>query len=190
MMRLYAVRIAEGGSATSNLKFQDLLKDIIAFGVKPMSAGSVRIDASGFKPKPGLGHMVDDPKAEKGKSIALSPNHYEWSATFPLRSVAYDSEVDYLVRVRLRADMKAHAPANSEVLWSGIWDSLQKCGLGDLALKAKDVKDGWAWYDVCTLRLNDSAYLWIAPGRFDRGKYAASPSHNGVWVDCIEIVRK
>ena len=135
--------------------------------------------------------FVADAKAEKGKSIELSFKHYEWSANFPMRSVAYDPGVDYLVRVRLRADVRKAAPPAAEVFWAGAYDPVQKRGLGKgLSLKAKDVKDGWAWYDVCTFRPTDDSYVWIGPGRFDKGKCTESPAHRGVWVDAVEIVRK
>ncbi len=181
------IRIAEGRGRTEN--FRARLESVVESGTARAASDSARAYAIAFHP--GHGKLVADAKAEKGKSIELSFKHYEWSAQFPMRSVAYDPGVDYLVRVRLRADVRKDAPPASEVFWAGVYDPVQKRGLGKgLSLKAKDVKDGWAWYDVCTFKPTDDCYVWIGPGRFDKGKNTESPSHRGVWVDAVEIVRK
>lgn len=134
--------------------------------------------------------LVDDVRAEGKKSLKLAYDNYEWAAALSLNLVAYDPDVKYKVRVRLRADLREGALPDAEVFWSGVYDPVRKADVGaSLSVTAKECGDDWKWFDVCTICLNDSAFLWVAPGRFKKGKYGENPAHRGVWVDCVEFRR-
>ena len=105
-----------------------------------------------------------------------------------MNDVAFDDDAEYTVRVRLRADLTKGAP-DGEVFWAGIYDSVEAKYYGrEFSLKASEVKDGYAWYDVTTTRLKETQSLYVAPGRF-KGS-ATNPRHNGIYIDGVEIIRR
>ncbi|MBR4617534.1 MAG: hypothetical protein IKO55_18145, partial [Kiritimatiellae bacterium] len=72
---------------------------------------------------------------------------------------------------------------------AGVYDREFQKSCGMVEVKARQVKDDWAWYEVASLKPEKSQYLWIASGRFDKAKFKTNPAVNAVYVDQIEILR-
>ena len=120
-----------------------------------------------------------------GTAIKLFNTHYEWSVRLDLASVAYDPDVTYKVRVRVRVEKDP--AAKGEAFWAGVYDTPAKKGLGAISVKAEKCGDGYVWYDVCKWKPKDGQYFWLGPGRFKKnGGVSAIKS---VWVDRVEISR-
>lgn len=128
------------------------------------------------------GDLVDDPAASDGKAMKLFNTHYEWCTTFSMSKVAFEPGAKYKVRVRARVEKSG----NGEAFWAGVYDAKARRGRGEIAPRTSDVKDGYAWYDVCTWVPNDDEYFWIGPGRFDL-KNGAKSNIAGLWIDKIEF---
>ena len=179
------IRVAEGNNRVVNFK-RRLKEAQYAKGGNSTATADVGLFV--FQPK--LAERVKDPSAEEGMSIFLPNTHGGWAARFPMRVVAYDDGEEYVVRLRLRTSVANGALPSDEVFHAFCYDALAKRVAGnEFSLKVGDVKDGWAWYDVGKIRLNDNIDLWICPGRFDQKTHRANPAHSGVWVDGAEISR-
>ena len=179
------IRVAEGNNRVVNFKRR--LKEA-QYAKGGNSAATADVGLFVFQPK--LAERVKDPSAEEGMSIFLPNTHGGWAARFPMRVVAYDDGEEYVVRLRLRTSVANGALPSDEVFHAFSYDALAKRVAGnEFSLKVGDVKDGWAWYDVGKIRLNDKIDLWICPGRFDQKTHRANPAHSGVWVDGVEISR-
>ena len=179
------IRVAEGNNRVVNFKRR--LKEA-QYAKGGNSAATADVGLFVFQPK--LAERVKDPSAEEGLSIFLPNTHGGWAARFPMRVVAYDDGEEYVVRLRLRTSVANGALPSDEVFHAFSYDALAKRVSGnEFSLKVGDVKDGWAWYDVGKIRLNDNIDLWICPGRFDQKTHRANPAHSGVWVDGVEISR-
>ena len=179
------IRVAENGDSIANFKRRLKEAEQAADGNAAVTA-----DVGLIIWQPKLAERVKDPSAEEGASIFLPNTHFAWAARFPMARVAYDEGEEYVIRVRLRAEVAKDAPPNAEVFWALAYDgTLKKIVGGERSLKVGEVKDGWAWYDVCRVKLNDNMNLWIGPGRFDIKANKTNPAHSGVWVDAVEIAR-
>lgn len=179
------IRVAENGNSIANFKRRLKEAEQAADGNAAVTA-----DVGLIIWQPKLAERVKDPSAEEGASIFLPNTHFAWAARFPMTHVAYDEGEEYVIRVRLRAEVAKDAPPNAEVFWALAYDgTLKKIVGGERSLKVGEVKDGWAWYDVCRVKLNDKMNLWIGPGRFDIKANKTNPAHSGVWVDAVEISR-
>ena len=133
--------------------------------------------------------MVTVADAAGGKAIKFSNAGWHWAATFNMGGVKFDPGEKYRVRVHAKVDLTGRQ-SGVTAFSSGVYDKEEKKSCGDRTVAASQAKNGWAWYDVCTFKPTDDCYVWIGPGRFDKGKNTESPSHRGVWVDAVEIVRK
>ena len=103
----------------------------------------------------------------------------------PQEKIAFDPDVTYKVRVRVRVEKDPSA--KGEAFWAGVYDRVAKKGCGSISVKAERCGDGYAWYDVCKWKPRDGQYFWLGPGRFKKnGGVSAIKS---VWVDRIEISR-
>ena len=136
---------------------------------------------------PGVrGEYTKDPETLDGTAIKLFNTHYEWSVRLDMASVAYDPDVKYKVRVRVRVEKDPGA--KGEAFWAGVYDTPAKKGRGAISVKAEKCGDGYVWYDVCKWKPRDGQYFWLGPGRFKKnGGVSAIKS---VWVDRVEIVRQ
>ena len=131
---------------------------------------------------------VDVADAAGGKAIKFSNAGWHWAATFNLSGVKFDADTDY--RIRLHAKVDLTGKAKGEMAFSaGVYDKESKKSCGMAEVKARQVKDGWAWYEVARLKPEKSQYFWIASGRFDKAKFDANPAVNAVYVDQVEISR-
>lgn len=130
------------------------------------------------------GKFVNDKTAIGGRAVKLLPTHYGWTLRFDTRSLAYDPDVKYRVRVHVKVDKTPDG--KGEAFWAGVYDDARRENCGTISVKAEKVADGWQWYDVATWKPEPRQHFWFGPGRF---KGAESPAHNGVYVDAIEISR-
>ena len=179
------IRVSESSKVVANFKRRLKEAQRAKDGISAVTA-----DVGLFVFQPKLADRVKDSSAEEGMSIFLPNTHGGWAARFPMRVVAYDVDEEYVVRVRLRASVANGASSADEVFHAFNYDAAAKRGVGNgLSLKVGDVKEGWAWYDVGKIRLNDNVNLWICPGRFDLKAHKTNPAHSGVWVDAVEIAR-
>jgi len=127
--------------------------------------------------------FVDDPLADDGKAFVLRNTTVNWSAN--VSPAHYDAGRKYQVTLRVRVDRTA-TDTDFALFEAGIYDPAAKKSLGSRHFKAKDIKDGYAWYTlVSDYEIRPSAYVWFSSGHFDRKKYKVHPGHNGVYVDCI-----
>ena len=132
--------------------------------------------------------IVDVADAAGGKAIRFSNAGWHWAATFNMSGVKFDDDAD--CRVRLHAKVDLTGKANGGMAFSaGVYDKEAKKSCGMAEVKAGQVKDGWAWYEVASLKPEKSQYIWIASGRFDKAKFDANPAVNAVYVDQVEITR-
>ncbi len=136
---------------------------------------------------PGVrGEYVKDEDTLDGSAIRLYNTHYEWSVRLDMDDVAYDQDVEYQIRARVRVEKEPGA--TGEAFWAGVYDTVAKRGCGGIAPKVADCGEGYVWYDVCKWRPKDGQYFWIGPGRFR--KSGGRSSVKGVWVDRVEIARQ
>ena len=143
-------------------------------------ASRLRLSVPGVR-----GDRVKERGTLDGMAIKLFNTHYEWSVGFDTASIAYDPDVTYKVRVRVRVEKDP--AAKGEAFWAGVYDRVAKKGCGSISVKAERCGDGYAWYDVCKWKPRDGQYFWLGPGRFKKdGGVSAIKS---VWVDRIEISR-
>ena len=135
--------------------------------------------------KPGkFGAIVDDPKAADGKAMKLFNTHYEWCATLHMNKIKFRPGVKYRLRARVRVEKERDG---SEAFWAGVYDPVEKKGLGGVSPRTDAIKDSeYAWYDVCTWtpRADGKEYFWIGPGRF--GKDGKS-NIKALYIDKIEL---
>lgn len=132
--------------------------------------------------------LVESAESESGKALKFLNSGWNWAATFNLSGIKFDKDASYRIRIRARADLTGKEKGNA-VLSSGVYDRETKKDCAVMSRNAAQIRDGWAWYDVGVLEPKSSQYLWIAAGRFDRGRFAHNPSHMAVWVDQVEISR-
>ena len=129
----------------------------------------------------------DDAQAADGKALRLENNHYEWYAQSNLGFVQYDPGVKYRLRVRVRTELKPWA--KGEAFSFGVCDTAARRKVGARSIAVDRVKgSGYAWYDGFDFTPVESCVLWVAPGHFNPALARASPIHDGVWIDCVELV--
>ena len=133
------------------------------------------------------GKFVNDKMAIGGRAVKLPPTHYAWTLRFDTRSIAYDPDVKYRVRVHVKVDKKQDG--KGEAFWAGVYDDVRRKNCGIISVKAENVAGGWQWYDVATWKPETGQHFWFGPGRFDGRTMRESPAHSGVYVDAIEISR-
>ena len=134
----------------------------------------------------GATQLRDDAAASGGKAMWLANDNYNWYLTYLFDEVAFAPDEAYTLSVRLRADVTGKP---GEVVQVGIYDYAKDKSVGVLSLSAKDLKDGYAEYDVKTWRPAPGQGLYIAAGHFDKKKSGVSPAHTGVWIDGFTIRR-
>jgi hypothetical protein len=132
------------------------------------------------------GDTVPDPLAEDGSALKLFNTHYEWCATLPFTSVAFDSGKTYRLRMRVRVEKKKDA--EGEAFWAGIYDPKNKKSRGGCERKTSVAGDNYTWYDVAEWAPERDHYFWIGPGRFDQQGGGVS-AIKALYVDKIELIR-
>ena len=130
--------------------------------------------------------LVEGAGEKEGPAVRLANTHWNWCTFFRLGQVQFDEGAPIRVRIRVRVDKTGLAP-QGQAFSAGVYDPEKKEDFGKIVIKASEAGDGWAWYDVATLVPRPAAYLWIAPGRFDRNA-AANPSVDEVYIDRLELI--
>ena len=133
------------------------------------------------------GGTVDDPAASGGKALWLNNDNYQWYTQYHLDDVAFAPGEEYVLSVRLRAKPTGEP---GEVVRIGVHDSGNAKGGGVRSFRAKDIKEGYADYEVLTWTPASGQMLYIAPGHFDVAKQAVSTAHEGIWIDGFRLTRK
>ena len=134
-----------------------------------------------------IGDYVDDQAASDGRAFRLNPSHYNWCGYFYVDQLTCDPGGRCRAKVRLRLDKKPNA--KGEAFWAGVYNPARRFSACEVSCEVDDIRDGYQWYDIGVFEPSESEFVWIGPGRFDKGKFAESPAHNGVFVDCIRIER-
>ena len=167
--------------------FREEIAEMAAAIVPTTGCDRAEVPASRLKlAVPGVrGEYTKDTGTLDGSAIKLFNTHYEWSVRLDLASVAYDPDVTYKVRVRVRVEKEPGK--KGEAFWAGVYDTPAKKGRGSISVKVDKCGDGYAWYDVCKWKPRDGQYFWLGPGRFKKG--VGVSAIKSVWVDRIEISR-
>jgi len=166
--------------------FREEMEEIVAHGV-PAAADRAEVPASRLRLAAvgTRGEYAKDPQTLDGTAIKLFNTHYEWSVRLDMASVAYDPDVKYRIRVRVRVEKDP--AAKGEAFWAGVYDRLAKKGCGQISVKAENCGGGYEWYDVCVWTPRDGQNFWLGPGRFK--KDGGVSAVKAVWVDRVEISR-
>ena len=128
-------------------------------------------------------HRCEDPAAEDGRAVSISPSRSGWTVTFDLNNVTFRAEQTYTLKVRARVSKKAGSCGNA--FWAGVYSNEAGKGRGQITVTTEAVPgDGYQWYDVLTWTPGRDEYFWIGVGPFDTK--IGSPVE-GVWVDEILI---
>ena len=141
-------------------------------------------DALAFSGSKAAGHVVEDVAASGGKALWLGNDNYQWYTTYHLDEVAFAAGTDYVLSVRLRA---APTGKPGEVVQIGVYDPSDAKGGGVLSLRAKDIRAGYADYDVLTWKPSAGQMIYVAPGHFDKKTQGRSAAHEGVWIDGFRL---
>lgn len=130
---------------------------------EPMTNGAVRCEVEdvSFDTWGGAARCVADPEAEDGRAIKVVPPCDGWIVRFPMKRAAFKPDTKYRVRVRLRAEIK-DGKADGAVFRAGI-EPGQSGSLTRTTLKASNLSDGYAWYEVADWRPRGGDFLWMGP---------------------------
>jgi len=126
------------------------------------------------------GDTVRDPLAEDGSALKLFNTHYEWCATLPFSSVAFDPANRTGLRMRVRIEKEPGR--DGEAFWAGVYDSRNKKACGGCERKTPAVGNDYTWYDVASGCRSGDHYFWIGPGRFDKDGGGRRPSRPCIWT--------
>ena len=130
------------------------------------------------------GDTVADPLTESGTAMKLFNTHYEWCATLHFRNVAFDPDMRYKLRARLRFDK---IPGKDGVaVWAGVYDEKERKDCGSISRRTGDVSETYEWYDIAEFVPNADRYFWIGPGMFDKAKGETS-AINALYIDKLEL---
>ena len=86
--------------------------------------------------------------------------HFEVQHHDFLYCIAFEPDVMYRVRARLRCETKARGTAFT----AGVFDEREWKNVGGTGVRAEKISSNYEWYDVCTFVPSDGEYFWIAPG--------------------------
>ena len=183
------IRLSESASISEKRKKD--WHELVDGGIPvPKAADSAVIEEEKLKLyKPGqYGDRIQEPQAGDGWAYKLFPSHYEWCVMADLSSIAYDPGAKYRISARVRVDKKENG--KGQAFWSGVYDYLNnRDAASGYAPQIADVKDGYQWYTISTLRPSPGHHFWFGPGMFDKKQTDHSLAHNGVYLDCIRIER-
>ena len=131
----------------------------------------------------------DDADAQDGKTLRLENNNYQWYAQGDMDCIQFDKDARYRLRVKARVALKPNG--KGEVFSFGIWYPAGKRNIGKRSVTVDAIRGKcYTWYDGFTFTPEDGCILWIAPGYFDLSVSPTSPVHDGVCIDCVEIIRE
>ena len=104
-------------------------------------------------------------------------------ARLSFREVAYDEDVSYFLRVRLRAECTDNQAG--EVVKIGIQGPNGKWKYPPRTLLGRDISDRYSWYDVLEWTPTVDDVLVVVPGSFED-----TPAAKSLFIDQFEFGRK
>ena len=163
-----------------------VIRELSTAQINPIPADCVLIEETALDlSRPGVnGSLVDDPQAGNGRAIRLGNDHHLWCVVLKLWRVAYDPDVTYRLRARVRVEKGGE---DGKVFGCGVYDEAAEASCGSLEPTRDQVGDGYRWYDILEWKPKDSQYIWFAPGWFAGS--GPSSAHQGVFLDCLELSR-
>ena len=127
-----------------------------------------------------IGDEVADGDAAGGRAFHVFNSAQNLAVKLWFGHVAFDEGAEYRLRVHVRAPKAKGAKPGSEAFRTQI-GSLEK------SFAVRDLKNGYAWYDVGTFRPDKWTTFYLASGRFSKGGGVSAV--DGVWIDGLEIER-
>lgn len=103
-----------------------------------------------------------------------------------MADVAFDKGVKHHLRIRALAEKTG---AGGKGFGSSVYDWAKKKGLKHSYFNLDDMADGYAWYDIMDWTPEKTQSVWVAPGQFDRKTQKRNMGHDGIFIDCLELVR-
>ena len=181
----HIVAICDGWER-SNEKRRKIMAEADADKAVVGKRGTVRLEESDFDI---TGYenahlFVDDPEAENGRAVVLTPGFCDWSTFFNLNRVAFRPGRKYRLSVRFKAKLTGAPGTVFEVI---VFDHKTKTCAVRKSWTPKDIRRGYASYDVCDWVPERDQVMHLTQGSFDRSKRGTNPSNTGVWVDYVEI---
>lgn len=156
-----------------------------AKGTESFTVESGRLDVCG------VGRDVDwvkDAEATQGKALKFRNTKWNWNARLDLPGNVFDKDKSYRLRVRIKVEKTPGGSGN--VLAAGFFNPNTRKEHSARSLSAADVADGrWQWVDLGLFTPQESQYLWIMAGQFDRKTYDRNPAVEAVYLDRVEISR-
>ncbi len=122
--------------------------------------------------------IEEDPTAEDGFSAHMAKDHYEWCCQWRYSPSQFEPNTKYDVFARVRVAKKGEG---GWAFWAGVYDTVNKRGLGQIKPNTKDIKDSdWHLYKLATVTPAQGHYVWIGPPK--------NPENvDGVWLDYFEL---
>ena len=124
-----------------------------------------------------FGRIVKDPTAHGGKAIEAWNYAEGEAAAVHFGHVAFDADVQYRVRIHVRADAAENGRGEAFCC---------RFGGKTIAPRIEETKPGWQWYEFEPRKLHEDFVLSFSSGRFANG--GGSPAVKGVRIDRVEIV--
>ena len=135
------------------------------------------------------GKIVESDRFPDGCAWQFDTSNCNWSGTFPLNKLAYDSGEKYVLRFKVCARRDANAP-HGAAFRAGLYNPVSKKSLcKDLLVSSSDIANDWTWCEIGPFVPNDDAYVWCAPGSFDNAAYKENPSVKELFLNRLEFVR-
>ena len=131
-----------------------------------------------------------DVGASGGTAAKIRPVFWGWCLQMVEGEVLADEKKRYRVRLRIRAEFRPGAERKGEAFSFGFAGKrLSAKERKTNSVRCKDVKEGYAWYDVCewSPKNGRAGYFWAAMGKFDSQASIEHPAVSGVWVDQISF---
>lgn len=156
-----------------------------AKGGEAFSVGSAELNVVG------IGRDVDwvkDAEATNGKALKFRNTRWNWNARLDLPGNVFDKGERYRLRVRIKVEKTPGGTGN--VLAAGFFNPNTRKEHSARSLAVSEVADGrWQWVDLGLFTPQESQYLWIMAGQFDRKKYDRNPAAEAVYLDRVELSR-
>ena len=131
------------------------------------------------------GKLVEDASATSGKALDITLRQGRGNlVTYDFSHVAMDGDADYVVKVHVK--MPCGNAAVGEAFRVGLANDPYSNNSAERAVRADEVGDVYAWYDIGTVKYRDG-HFWLKAGNLRNGGQNAIKS---IRLDGIEISRK
>ncbi|HEY3320336.1 MAG TPA: DUF4838 domain-containing protein [Planctomycetota bacterium] len=122
--------------------------------------------------------MVPDPKSDDGVAARQVGRTLEWSVAWDLPVPDGPLAPKYTLRARIRIEKKGEAGPAFHV---GVYDTVDKKGLGEIRVQAKDCDGEYHWYNVAEIDIKNGRYAYVAPDNNEANVTA-------IFTDRMELV--